>query len=196
MTSIGSVDFISIEWWLVRTFFFPFSLLPTPPPGPRYSFLHLPFSQSSPSPSGPSPPPFFFKSPLPITFSPFLLPYMPKICSIALKKNYSWKFRYLTSSPEISLSVQNHTFYADVCTPRQYRLRICNQCISKRIAVIFTAHTLWRATFCLKYELTSKKKKISLLFPPFSFSFSFSLFFFFACHSSGGAVCPPCPPPP
>ena len=81
---IGSVDFISIEWW--GHFFSPFSLLPTPPPpGPRYSFLHLPFSQFSPSPSGPSPPPFF-KSPLPITFSPFLLPYMPRICSIASKK--------------------------------------------------------------------------------------------------------------
>ena len=32
---------------------------PPPHPGPRYFFLHLPFSQSSPSPSGPcSPPPF------------------------------------------------------------------------------------------------------------------------------------------
>ena len=56
MTSIGSVDFISIEY--SEDIFFS-SLLPTPPPpGPRYSFLHLPFSQSSPYPSGPSPPPF------------------------------------------------------------------------------------------------------------------------------------------
>ena len=138
--------------------------------------------------------PPFFKSPLPITLSPFLLPYMPKICSIASTKNYSWKFRYFTSSPEISLSVQNHTFYADVCTPRQYRLRICNQCISKRIAVIFTAHTLWRATFCLKYELTKKKSPFFSLLSPSSPSLSLSFFFFFACHSSGGAVCPPCPP--
>ena len=72
-----------------------------------------------------------------------------------------------------------------------------------RIAVIFTAHTLWRATLfpqriLLKIRADKqkkkkkKKKKISLLFPPFSFFFfSFSLFFF-ACHSSGGAVCPPC----
>ena len=56
-----------------------------------------------------------------------------------------------------------------------------------RIAVIFTAHTLWRATLfpqriLLKIRADKqkkKKKKISLLFPPFSFfSFSFSLFFF------------------
>ena len=61
--------------------------------------------------------------------------------------------------------IQNHhTFYADFYTLRQYGLRIRNQCNSIGIAVIFTAHTLRRATlfpqgFCLKYELTSKKKK-------------------------------------
>ena len=179
--------------WVVRKFF-PISLLPTPPPPPApvtHSFISL-------SPSLPLPhlgPPPFLKSPLPITFSPFLLPYMPKICSIALKKKKkkSWKFRYFTSSPEISLSVQNHTFYADVCTPRQYRLRICNQCISNRIAVIFTAHTLWRATFCLNYELTSKKKK-SPFFSLLSPSPSLSLFFFFCLSLVRGGSLPPLPP--
>ena len=192
MTSIGSVDFISIEWW--GHFFSPFSLLP-PPPRPPLLIPSSPFLPVFPFPIWALPP--FLKSPLPITFSPFLLPYMPKICSIASKKNYSWKFRYFTSSPEISLSVQNHTFYADVCTPRQYRLRICNQCISKRIAVIFTAHTLWRATFCLKYELTSKKKNLPS-FPSFLLLLLLflSLFFLLVTRQGGGggAVCPPCPP--
>ena len=164
--------------------FFP----PPPPPAPvTHSFIF-------PFPIWALPP--FLKSPFPITFSPFLLPYMPKICSTASKKNYSWKFRYFTSSPEISLSVQNHIFYADVCTPRQYRLRICNQCISKRIAVIFTAHTLWRATFCLKYELTSKKKNLPS-FPSFLLLLllflSLSFFFCLSLVRGGGAVCPPPP---
>ena len=47
MTSIGSVDFISIEYGEEM---FPFSLLPPPPPpspavDPRYSFLHLVFME-------------------------------------------------------------------------------------------------------------------------------------------------------
>ena len=69
MTSIGSVDIISIEWW---GHFFPiFSSSHPLPPGPRYSFLHLPFSQSSPSPSGPSPPPPFLNLLCRLRFLPF-----------------------------------------------------------------------------------------------------------------------------
>ena len=41
-----------------------------------------------------------------------------------------------------------------------------------------------------------KQKKNLLLFPPFSFSFSFSLFFFFLLVTrQGGQSAPPCPPP-
>ena len=99
--------------WVVRTFISSFSLLPTPPPpGPRYSFLHLPFSQSSPSPSGPSPP--FLKSPLPITFSPFLLPYMPKICSIASKLFLFMKIQIFHILPG-DLTVRSESYFLCGC---------------------------------------------------------------------------------
>ena len=73
-----------------------------------------------------------------------------------------------------------------------------------RIAVIFTAHTLWRATLfpqrillkirADKQKKKKKKNKKSLLFPPFSFfSFSFSLFFF--CLSLVRETAPVAPPP-
>ena len=71
MTSTGSVWTTGLHIdWVVRTFFSSFSLLPTPP-GPRYSFLHLPFSQSSPSPSGSSPPPRFLNLLCRLLFLPF-----------------------------------------------------------------------------------------------------------------------------
>ena len=98
--------------WVVRTFFFS-SSHPPPPPGPRYSFLHLPFSQSSPSPSGPSPPPFF-NSPLPITFSPFLLPYMPKICSIASKLFLFMKIQIFHILPG-DLTVRSESYFLCGC---------------------------------------------------------------------------------
>ena len=66
---------------------------------------------------------------------------------------YSWKFIYFT-----------RTFYADFYTLCQYGLRIRNQCNSIRIAVIFTAHTLRRATLfpqriLFKIRADKKKKK-------------------------------------
>ena len=100
--------------WVVRTFFFlHFLFFPPPPPGPRYSFLHLPFSQSSPSPSGSSPPPFF-KSPLTITFSPFLLPYMPKICSIASKLFLFMKIQIFHILPG-DLTVRSESYFLCGC---------------------------------------------------------------------------------
>ena len=77
-----------------------------------------------------------------------------------------------------------------------------HQCISMRIVVIFTAHTLWRATLfpqriLLKIRADKQKKKnkspfFSLLSPS---SPSLSLFFVVACHTSGGggqSAPPPC----
>ena len=63
--------------------------------------------------------------------------------------------------------IQNHhTFYADFYTLRQYGLRIRNQCNSIGIAVIFTAHTLRRATlfpqgilFKIRADKQKKKKQ-------------------------------------
>ena len=93
--------------------------------------------------------PFLFSSffPLPMTFSPFVLPYMPKICSIASNLFVFMEIQIFHILPGGSLSVQNnHTFYADFYTPRQYKLQIRYQCIPMRTAVIFTAHTLWHTT--------------------------------------------------
>ena len=177
-------------------YFFIFSSShPPPPPAPvTLSFISL-------SPSLPLPhlgPPPFFKSPLPITFSPFLLPYMPKICSIASKLFLFMKFQIFHILPG-DLTVRSESyFYADVCTPRQYRLRICNQCISMRIAVIFTAHTLWRATlFPLKIrgdkQKKNKKSPFFSLLSPSSPSLSPS-FFFLLVTRQGGQSAPPAPP--
>ena len=178
--------------------FFPiFSSSHPPPPAPvTHSFISL--SPSLPLPHLGPPPPPFFKSPLPITFSPFLLPYMPKICSIVW---HSIKKKNIHENSDISHPPRrSHCPFRIILFMRMfvrhanYRLRICNQCISKRIAVIFTAHTLWRATFCLKYELTSKKKKSPFfsLLSPSSPSLSLSLFFFLLVTRQGGV----CPPPP
>ena len=63
--------------------------------------------------------------------------------------------------------IQNHhTFYADFYTLRQYGLRIHNQCNFIGIAVIFTAHTLRRATLfpqgiLFKIRADKQKKKNS-----------------------------------
>ena len=90
---------------------------------------------------------FSFLFSLPMTFSPFFLPYMPKICSIASNLFVFMEIQIFHILPGGSLSVQNHhIFNADFYTPRQYGLRIHYQCIPLRTAVIFTAHTLWRAT--------------------------------------------------
>ena len=80
---------------------------------------------------------FFLIFPLPMTFSPFILPYMPKICSIASNLFVFMEIQIFHILPGGSLSVQNnHTFYADFYTPRQYKLRIRYQCIPMRTAVI------------------------------------------------------------
>ena len=59
--------------------------------------------------------------------------------------------------------IQNHqTFYADFYTLRQYGLRIRNQCNSIGIAVIFTAHTLRRATLFpqrILFKIRADKQK-------------------------------------
>ena len=108
-------------------------------------------------------------------------------------------------SPEISLSVQNHTFYADVCTPRQYRLRICNQCISMRNCGNFyrtylVARNIYipqRILLKIRADIATKKKKkkkspfFSLLSPS---SVLFLSLFFCLSLVRGGSL-PPLPPP-
>ena len=67
--------------------------------------------------------------------------------------------------------IQNlHTFYADFYTLRQYGLRIRNQCNSIGIAVIFTAHTLRRATlfpqgilFKIRADKQKKQRRLTII---------------------------------
>ena len=88
-------------------FFLHFLFFPPPPPAPvTHSFISL-------SPSLPLPhlgPPPFLKSPLPITFSPFLLPYMPKICSIASTKKLFMKMQIFHILPG-DLTVRSESYF-------------------------------------------------------------------------------------
>ena len=98
--------------WVVRTFFSPFSLLPTPPPPALVTHSFISLSPSLPLPHlGPPP---FLKSPLPITFSPFLLPYMPKICSIASKKKLFMKIQIFHILPG-DLTVRSESYFLCGC---------------------------------------------------------------------------------
>ena len=54
---------------------------------------------------------FSFLFPLPMTFSPFFLPYMPKICSIASNLFVFMEIQIFHILPGGSLSVQNHHIF-------------------------------------------------------------------------------------
>ena len=112
MTSIGSVDFISIEWW--GHFFLHFLFFPPPHPRPPLLIPSSPFLPVFPFPIWALPPPPFLKSPLPITFSPFLLPYMPKICSIASKKKLFMKIQIFHILPG-DLTVRSESYFLCGC---------------------------------------------------------------------------------
>ena len=94
-------------------YFFIFSSSHPPPPWPPLLFPSSRFLPVFPFPHlGPPPP--FLKSPLPITFSPFLLPYMPKICSIASKLFLFMKIQIFHILPG-DLTVRSESYFLCGC---------------------------------------------------------------------------------